>query len=74
MSKQEKEHWAARDPLPACERLLAQAGFLNETDKARIQADVEAAVQRAIREGQQAPEPAPEELYQGLYVSMEVPR
>jgi pyruvate dehydrogenase E1 component alpha subunit len=74
MSKQEKEHWAARDPLPACERLLAQAGFLSEADQARIQAEVEASVQQAIREGQQAPEPSPEELYQGLYASMEVPR
>jgi pyruvate dehydrogenase E1 component alpha subunit len=74
MSKDEKDYWAARDPIPACERLLTQAGMLSEAEKARIKAEVEAEVQAAIREGQQAPEPAPEELYQGLYVSMEVPR
>jgi pyruvate dehydrogenase E1 component alpha subunit len=74
MSKEEKKYWAARDPIPACERLLTQAGVLNEEGQARIKAEVEAAVQAAIREGQQAPEPSPEELYQGLYASLEVPR
>ena len=74
MSKEEKELWAARDPIPACERALAAAGFLAEADRGRLKEEVAAEVQAAIREGQQAPEPSPEDLYQDLYVTMEVPR
>jgi pyruvate dehydrogenase E1 component alpha subunit len=74
MSKEEKEHWAARDPIPACERALTSAGLLADAEQTRLKAEVAAEVQEAIRAGQQAPEPAPEDLYQDLYVSMEVPR
>jgi TPP-dependent pyruvate/acetoin dehydrogenase alpha subunit len=74
MSKEEKEHWAARDPIPACARSLTKAGLLEEAAQARLQAEVAAEVQEAIRAGQQAPEPSPEAAYQDLYVSMEVPR
>ena len=74
MTKEEKEHWAARDPIPACERALASAGLLNPADLERLKAEVAAEVQDAIRAGQAAPEPAPEDLYQDLYVGMEVPR
>ncbi len=74
MSKEEKEHWAALDPIPACERALQEAGLLGGADKKRLKEEVAAEVQAAIREGQQAPEPSPEDLYQGLYVNMEVPR
>ncbi|MCJ7819380.1 MAG: thiamine pyrophosphate-dependent dehydrogenase E1 component subunit alpha [Syntrophales bacterium] len=74
MSKEEKEHWAARDPIPACERALTSAGLMSDAEQTRLKAEVAAEVQEAIRAGQQAPEPAPEDLYQDLYVSMEVPR
>jgi TPP-dependent pyruvate/acetoin dehydrogenase alpha subunit len=74
MSKEEKEQWAVRDPLPACERALAKAGFLGEADWKRLKEEAAAEVQAAIREGQQAPEPSPEDLYRGLYATMEVPR
>jgi TPP-dependent pyruvate/acetoin dehydrogenase alpha subunit len=74
MSKEEKELWAARDPIPACRRALQAAGFLDpETDR-RLEAEVTREIQEAIRAAQQAPEPSPEALYQDLYVSMEVPR
>jgi TPP-dependent pyruvate/acetoin dehydrogenase alpha subunit len=74
MSKEEKEHWAARDPLPACARALAAAGLLDQAAQDRLKAEVAAEVQEAIRAGQQAPEPSPDAVYQDLYVSMEVPR
>ena len=32
MSKEEKELWAARDPIPACRRALQAAGFLDPAD------------------------------------------
>jgi pyruvate dehydrogenase E1 component alpha subunit len=74
MSKEEKEYWAAHDPIPACERRLREAGWLSDADQTRLKAEVAAEVQAAIRAGQQAAEPSPEALYQDLYVSMEVPR
>lgn len=74
MTKEEKEHWAARDPLPACERRLRQAGWLDDAGHERLKTAVAAEVQEAIRYGQQSPAPAPEDIYQDLYVSMEVPR
>jgi TPP-dependent pyruvate/acetoin dehydrogenase alpha subunit len=74
MTKEEKEHWAARDPLPACGRALEQAGFLDQAAAKLLQQQVAAEVQEAIRAGQQAAPPSPEALYEDLYVSMEVPR
>jgi TPP-dependent pyruvate/acetoin dehydrogenase alpha subunit len=74
MTKEEKEHWAARDPIPACARALEAAGMLGPQDQERLKAEAAAQVQEAIRAGQLAPEPSPEALYQDLYVSMEVPR
>jgi pyruvate dehydrogenase E1 component alpha subunit len=74
MSKEEKEHWAARDPIPACRRALQEAGWLDPAAGERLQEEVAAEVSQAIRSAQQAPEPAAEALYQDLYVSMEVPR
>jgi pyruvate dehydrogenase E1 component alpha subunit len=74
MSKEEKELWASRDPIPACRGALQAAGFLDpETDR-RLEGEVAREIQEAIRAAQQAPEPSPEALYQDLYVSMEVPR
>jgi TPP-dependent pyruvate/acetoin dehydrogenase alpha subunit len=74
MSKEQKELWAARDPIPACGRALAAAGMLGEQEQERLKVEAAAQVQAAIRFGQQAPEPTPEALYQDLYASMEVPR
>ena len=74
MTKEEKEHWAARDPIPACGRALEAAGFLDEAASKHLKEEVTAEVQAAIRAGQQAAAPSPEALYEDLYVSMEVPR
>jgi pyruvate dehydrogenase E1 component alpha subunit len=74
MSKEEKELWASRDPIPACRRALQDAGFLDPETDQRLEGDVAREIQEAIRAAQQAPEPSPEALYQDLYVSMEVPR
>jgi TPP-dependent pyruvate/acetoin dehydrogenase alpha subunit len=74
MTKEEKEYWASRDPLPACLRALQQAGFLDEAGGKLLQQQVAAEVQAAIRAGQQAAPPSPQALYEDLYVSTEVPR
>ena len=74
MTKEEKEHWQSRDPLPLCEGLLAEAGFIDAAEAQAIKREVAARAESAIRAAQAAPEPAAEDLYQDLYVSMEVPR
>ncbi len=74
MSKEEKERWQSRDPIPACQRLLADAGFLEAAGVEAMKKEAAGRAQAAIAAAQAAPEPAPEDLYQDLYVGMEVPR
>jgi TPP-dependent pyruvate/acetoin dehydrogenase alpha subunit len=74
MSKEEKEYWQSRDPIPACERLLAEAGWLDAAEVGAMKKETAARAGAAIAAAQAAPEPRAEDLYQDLYVSMEVPR
>ncbi|MBN1838320.1 MAG: thiamine pyrophosphate-dependent dehydrogenase E1 component subunit alpha [Spirochaetales bacterium] len=74
MTQEEKEHWQSRDPIPACERLLAEAGWLDAAGGEAIKKETTARAQAAIAAAQAAPEPQADDLYQDLYVSMEVPR
>ena len=74
MSKEEKEHWQTKDPIPACERMLNQAGFLKPEISAEMKDAVAVQVKQAITDAQNAPEPAAEDTYNDLYVTMEVPR
>jgi pyruvate dehydrogenase E1 component alpha subunit len=74
MSKEEKEYWQSRDPIPACERLLAEAGWLDAAAAEALKKETAARAEAAIAAAQGAPEPAAEDLYEDLYVSMEVPR
>jgi TPP-dependent pyruvate/acetoin dehydrogenase alpha subunit len=74
MSKDEKKLWQSRDPLPSCEGLLIEAGWLDTQGAATMREQAAIRAQAAIAAAQAAPEPEAEDLYQGLYVSMEVPR
>jgi TPP-dependent pyruvate/acetoin dehydrogenase alpha subunit len=74
MSKEEKEYWQSRDPIPACERLLAEVGWLDSAGVETLKRETAARAQAALAAAQAAPEPQAEDLYQGLYVNMEVPR
>jgi len=73
MSKEQKEYWKAKDPIPACEKMLTKVGFLNEKSMEKMKEDIEKLVKQAIEDAQNAPEPAAEDTYNDLYVSMEVP-
>jgi pyruvate dehydrogenase E1 component alpha subunit len=74
MSKEQKEHWRQRDPIPACADLLEREGWLKETERRRMQQEASGAAKAAIAAAQAAEAPQPEELYNDLYVDMEVPR
>jgi TPP-dependent pyruvate/acetoin dehydrogenase alpha subunit len=74
MSREEKEFWAARDPIPAFEKTLADAKVLDSAKAAEIKKSVEAEVQAAIEFAQNSPDPKPEDAYNDLYLTMEVPR
>lgn len=74
MSKEQKEDWNQKDPIPTCEGLLETQGWLKEKEKQRMHQQASGEAQAAILEAQAAEDPQPDDLYQGLYVSMEVPR
>jgi pyruvate dehydrogenase E1 component alpha subunit len=74
MSKEEKEYWAARDPIPAFERVLLDGELLDAGTAAGMKKSVEAEVQTAIEFARSSPDPKPEDTYNDLYLSMEVPR
>jgi pyruvate dehydrogenase E1 component alpha subunit len=74
MSKEQKEEWKQKDPIPACAGLLEIQGWLDGAEKQRMHEEASRAAQAAIETAQSAVEPQPDDLYQDLYVSMEVPR
>ena len=74
MPKEEKEFWAARDPIPAFEKTLTMAKILDDAAAAEIKKSVDAEVRAAIEFGQGSPNPKPEDTFNDLYLTMEVPR
>jgi pyruvate dehydrogenase E1 component alpha subunit len=74
MSKEQKEHWNRKDPIPACAGMLEGEGWLNEKERQRMQQEASEAAETAIEAAQAAADPRPEDLYQDLYVNIEVPR
>ena len=74
MSKDEKELWKTRDPIPQCEKVLLEIGFLDDGTIQTIKKDVEARVVEAIEAGRSGPDPDPEQMYNVLYAQGTVPR
>ncbi len=68
MTTEEKEYWKGRDPIPACEKMLKEAGFLNDELIHQINNEVQEKVDQAIEFGQTSPDPKPEDTYKGLYI------
>ncbi len=67
MTTEEKEYWKGRDPIPACEKMLKEAGYLNDELIHQINNEVKEKVDKAIEFGQTSPDPKPEDTYKGLY-------
>jgi pyruvate dehydrogenase E1 component alpha subunit len=74
MTKEEKEYWKSKDPIPFVEKILTENKILHDKAMGDTKKSVEEAVQKAIEFGQNSPEPKAEDTYEGLYVTMEVPR
>lgn len=74
MSPEEKVYWNDKDPIPACEKLLQEAGYLRDDEIEQIRNDIEDHVDAAIEFGQTSPDPQPEDTYNDLYLNIEVPK
>ena len=74
MSKEEKEYWKKKDPIPTFEKTLEEEGILGNDLKEKIDVEVKEEVEKAIEYGQNSPYPEPEDTLKDLYVTMEVPQ
>lgn len=74
MTQEEKEYWKGKDPIPACEKMLKEAGYLDDDLIHQINSRVAEKVDKAIEFGQTSPDPKPEDTYKGLYINSEAPR
>ena len=74
MTKEEKEYWQGKDPLPGCEKLIRDGGLAQEEELETIRREVTAAVEEAVVFARNSPEPKAEDTFDDLYVTMEVPR
>ncbi|MFW5769153.1 MAG: thiamine pyrophosphate-dependent dehydrogenase E1 component subunit alpha [Spirochaetota bacterium] len=74
MTDEEKKFWKEKDPIPACERWMKEAGVADDKEIEKIKSEVDDAVDAAVKFAQEAPEPKPEDTYNDLYITCEVPR
>jgi pyruvate dehydrogenase E1 component alpha subunit len=68
-SKEEVEQGRAQDPVVAFRARLLEAGVLDETGAAELEAEVEREVQQAIDFADASPDPPVEELFDDVYAS-----
>jgi len=74
MTKEEKEYWNKKDPIPYFEKILIEEKILDEEKATAMKKSVEESVKKAVEFGQNSPEPKPADTFEGLYITMEVPR
>jgi acetoin:2,6-dichlorophenolindophenol oxidoreductase subunit alpha len=74
MSKEEKDHWKAKDAILHLRNVLLSSGVGTEARIREIEASVESELADAVAHAQQAPNPSVDEIYEDLYVTMETPR
>jgi pyruvate dehydrogenase E1 component alpha subunit len=67
-TKEEVAHWRERDPLPAFGELLVREGVIDESERARIDAEAIARVDGAVAFAEASPFPPAESLYDDVYV------
>jgi pyruvate dehydrogenase E1 component alpha subunit len=66
-TRDEIDHWKARDPIELFQRRLIAAGVLSDADVAAIRREVELVVNDAIKEAASAPAPPVSGLYDNVY-------
>jgi pyruvate dehydrogenase E1 component alpha subunit len=67
-TKEEVARWRERDPLPAFGELLVREGVIDESARARIDAEAIARVDGAVAFAEASPFPPAESLYDDVYV------
>jgi pyruvate dehydrogenase E1 component alpha subunit len=68
-SEKDNEQAQACDPVPAFRRRLLQAGVLDETQAARIEAEVDDQVAAAVAFADDSPDPTPDQLFDNAYAT-----
>lgn len=67
-SKQEKQLWQERDPIPNLGHWLVAEGKASEDDLQKIKDEEKKTIEEAIRFAEESPDPGPEELWTDVYV------
>lgn len=65
--QEEKDFYAARDPIPKFEKHLTEAGLLSEEDLTRIRKEVEAKVEAAVEFADESPRPSEGQLLENVF-------
>ena len=67
-SKEEEDHWRARDPLNHFRTIVIPQGEITAAELDQLDADAEALMEDAVKFADESPLPKPEELYDDVYV------
>jgi len=67
-SKEEEDHWRARDPLNHFRTVVIPQGEITAAELDQLDADAEALMEEAVKFADESPLPKPEELYDDVYV------
>ena len=67
-SKEEEDHWRARDPLNHFRTIVIPQGEITAAELDQLDADAEALMEEAVKFADESPLPKPEELYDDVYV------
>ncbi|UCF91028.1 MAG: thiamine pyrophosphate-dependent dehydrogenase E1 component subunit alpha [Desulfobacterales bacterium] len=67
VNPEEREQWAARDPIDLCRKKLLEAAVITADADQKLRAEVQAEVDGAVREGFAAADPTVEDLFEDLY-------
>ena len=74
ITKEEKDYWKNKDPIPFYEKILLKENIIDNKKIEDTKEKVGEKVDKAIKFGQNSPEPKPEDTYNDLYATMEVPK
>ena len=65
--QEEKDFYAARDPIPKFEKYLTEAGIFSQEDLDRMKKEVEADVEAAVEFADESPRPAESQLLENVF-------
>ena len=68
-SKEEEEHWRARDPLKLFREAVLPQGDITAEELDQIDSEAETLMEEAVKFADESPFPEPVELYDDVYVN-----